>query len=48
MGRVAATSLIRAIHDGVLPDAVLLPLELVVRESTRTLAAPPTPVDARA
>jgi len=36
MGRLAASSLIRAIHSGVLPDAVLLPLQLVIRESTRT------------
>lgn len=39
MGRVAASSLIRAIHDGVLPEGVLLPVEIVVRESTRSLPA---------
>lgn len=41
MGRVAASSLISAIGLGVPPDAVLLPLELIVRESTRTLPATP-------
>jgi len=35
MGRVAATSLIRAVHDGVLPEGVVLPVGIVVRESTR-------------
>jgi LacI family transcriptional regulator len=35
MGRVAAASLIRAVHDGVLPEGVLLPVGIVVRESTR-------------
>ena len=43
MGRVAASSLIRAIAEGVLPDAVLLPLELIIRESTRSLPSPPAP-----
>jgi DNA-binding LacI/PurR family transcriptional regulator len=38
MGRVAASSLIKAIHDGMLPDAILLPVELVVRESTQAQA----------
>ena len=42
MGRVAASSLIRALLDGTLPDPVLLPPELIVRESTRTLPAPST------
>ena len=39
MGRAAAASLIRAVHEGQLPDGVMLPVELVVRESTRS--APP-------
>jgi DNA-binding LacI/PurR family transcriptional regulator len=39
MGRVAATSLIRAVHEGALPDGVLLPVEVVVRESTRSAPA---------
>ncbi len=34
MGRVAASSLIRAVHEGALPDGVMLPVEIVVREST--------------
>ena len=34
IGRLAAASLIKAIHDGVLPDGVLLPVAFVVREST--------------
>jgi len=38
MGRVAAASLVRAIHEGVLPEGVVLPVELVVRESTRSMA----------
>ncbi|MBF6605008.1 MAG: LacI family DNA-binding transcriptional regulator [Chloroflexi bacterium] len=37
MGRIAASSLIRAVHEGVLPDGVMLPVEIVVRESTRSL-----------
>jgi len=50
IGRLAAASLIRAVHHGVMPDAVLLPLQLVVRESTRTGAAvaAAAAVDARA
>jgi LacI family transcriptional regulator len=48
IGRTAASSLIRAIHDGVLPDAVVLPLQLVVRESTRTQAVPSRSPAARA
>jgi LacI family transcriptional regulator len=39
MGQVAATSLIRAVHDGALPAGVLLPVEIVVRESTRNGAS---------
>ena len=39
MGRVAASTLIQAVHDGVLPDGVVLPVEIVVRESTRSLPA---------
>jgi len=35
MGRAAASSLIEAVHEGVLPAGVLLPVEFVVRESTR-------------
>jgi DNA-binding LacI/PurR family transcriptional regulator len=38
MGRVAASSLIRAVHEGTLPDGVLLPVEIVVRDSTRGAA----------
>ena len=39
LGRQAARLLIEAVHSGVLPDGVLLPVEIVVRESTsRTLA----------
>jgi DNA-binding LacI/PurR family transcriptional regulator len=37
MGQIAASSLIRAVHDGVLPDGVMLPVEIVVRESTRSV-----------
>jgi LacI family transcriptional regulator len=36
LGRAAASSLIRAIHDGVLPEGVLLAVNVVVRESTRS------------
>ena len=39
MGRAAATSLIRAIHDGALPEGTLLPVNVVVRESTRSATA---------
>ena len=39
MGRAAAASLIRAVHEGELPDGVMLPVELVVRESTRGASA---------
>ncbi|MDP9483821.1 MAG: LacI family transcriptional regulator [Chloroflexota bacterium] len=39
MGRVAASKLIQAVHDGVLPDGVVLPVEIVVRESTQSLPA---------
>ena len=35
MGRAAASSLIRAVHEGAMPDGVVLPVEFVVRESTR-------------
>ena len=34
LGRLAASSLIGAIQTGKLPEAVVLPVELVVREST--------------
>lgn len=34
LGRIAAASLIQAVHDGALPDGVVLPVEFVVREST--------------
>lgn len=37
MGLLAATTLIQAIQVGGLPEAVIIPLELVVRESTRSL-----------
>ena len=37
MGRIAALSLIRAVHEGQLPPGVLLPVEIVVGESTRSL-----------
>ena len=40
MGRLAAASLIRAIQVGAQPEAALLSPELIVRESTRTLAPP--------
>lgn len=36
IGRQAAIMLVRAVHEGALPDGVLLPVELVVRESTRS------------
>lgn len=39
LGRQAAALLIRAIHEGVLPDGVLLPVQVVLRESTGTAAA---------
>jgi DNA-binding LacI/PurR family transcriptional regulator len=39
MGRIAASSLIRAVHEGVLPDGVMLPVEIVGRESTRSVLA---------
>jgi DNA-binding LacI/PurR family transcriptional regulator len=39
MGRVAASSLIRAIHEGSLPEGVVLPVEFVVGESTMSLSA---------
>jgi LacI family transcriptional regulator, galactose operon repressor len=39
MGRVAASTLIQAVHDGTLPAGVVLPVEIVVRESTRSLPA---------
>ena len=38
MGRLAAASLVRAIQLGSRPEAILLPPELIVRESTRTLS----------
>ena len=37
MGRVAAASLVQAIHDGALPDGVMLSVDLVIRESTRSV-----------
>ena len=40
MGRVAASSLIRAVHEGALPEGVMLPVEIVVRQSTRTVPRP--------
>jgi LacI family transcriptional regulator/LacI family repressor for deo operon, udp, cdd, tsx, nupC, and nupG len=39
LGRRAAVSLIEAIHTGVMPAAIVLPVELAVRESTRPRAA---------
>jgi len=36
LGRLAASSLIGAIQTGELPEAMVLPVELVVRESTRS------------
>lgn len=39
LGRLAASSLVDAIQSGQLPPAVLLPVELVVRESTRSVVA---------
>jgi LacI family transcriptional regulator len=42
IGRRAAAFLIEAVHAGVLPDGIVLPVEFVVRESTRPApAAPP-------
>ncbi len=38
IGRLAATSLIRAIQGGSIPQGMLLQPELIVRESTRTRA----------
>jgi LacI family transcriptional regulator len=43
IGRRSAALLIRAVHEGTLPDGVLLPVEFVVRESTRPGPAGPTP-----
>lgn len=37
MGRAAAASLVQAIHNGALPDGVMLSVDLVVRESTRSV-----------
>lgn len=48
MGRLAASTLIGAVHDGVLADAALLPLELIVRESTRAQPSSAGTPDARA
>ena len=48
MGRLAASSLIRAIHDGILPEAVLMPARLVVRETTRALSGSAARSGARA
>jgi len=42
MGRIAAASLISTLQVGKLPDPVLIPLELIVRESTRARPAPAT------
>jgi DNA-binding LacI/PurR family transcriptional regulator len=39
LGRIAASSLIGAIHTGHVPDAIVLPVRLAVRESTRDLRA---------
>lgn len=39
LGRLAASSLVEAIQTGVLPPARVLPVELVVRESTRSRVA---------
>lgn len=38
LGRLAASSLVGAIHSGEVPGAVLLPVQLVVRASTRVRA----------
>lgn len=43
IGRLAASSLIRTIQTGVLPESRVLPVELIVRESTRS--EPPAPVE---
>lgn len=49
LGQLAASSLISAIETGVLPPAVVLPVELVVRESTRPRrGAVPAPAAAAA
>ncbi len=39
MGRIAASTLIQAVHDGVLPPGAMLPVEIVIRESTRSQPA---------
>ena len=36
LGRLAASSLVDAIRSGQLPEAVVLPVELAIRESTRS------------
>jgi LacI family transcriptional regulator len=40
MGRLAAASLIRSIQVGARLESILLPPELIIRESTRTLPSP--------
>jgi LacI family transcriptional regulator len=47
MGRLAAAALIRTIQGGSRPEAVLLLPELIIRESTRALGAPPAGPAAR-
>ncbi len=47
MGSAAASSLIRAVQLGTVPETVLMPLDLVVRESTRTLPRPAAPTKER-
>lgn len=39
LGRLAASSLVDAIRSGQLPEAVVLPVELAIRESTRSRAS---------
>lgn len=40
IGRRAAALLIQAVHEGSLPEGIVLPVEFVVRESTRPGSAP--------
>ena len=43
IGRQAAALLIQAVHDGALPDGIVMPVEFVARESTRPAPADPAP-----
>jgi LacI family transcriptional regulator len=48
MGRLAAASLIDAIQGGTVPDAVVLPAQLIAGESTRTISLPEARMSASA